>query len=123
MEENYKGLLKTYKEFTFLKQADLLRFYIDTFYPNKTIAILYDCKEAIETVPRLSVLKRDNYFAYIKQQRQTLSLFNLTLLQKQKIGFSHLEWILNGRFIKIVNSLEITKEQHNGQRSTINVRM
>ena len=66
MEENLKGLLKTYKEFTFLKQTDLLRFYIDKFYPDQTIAVIYDCKEAIETVPRLSILKRDNYMAYIK---------------------------------------------------------
>jgi hypothetical protein len=66
MEDNLKGLLKTYKEFTFLKQTDLLRFYIDTFYPDKTVAVIYDCKDAVETVPRLSILKRDNYFAYIK---------------------------------------------------------
>ena len=41
MEDNLKGLLQTYKEFTFLKQSELLRFYIDTFYPNETIAIVY----------------------------------------------------------------------------------
>jgi hypothetical protein len=66
MEENLKGLLKTHKEFTFLKQQDLLRFYIGTFYPDTTVAVIYDCKDAVETVPRLSILKRDNYFAYIK---------------------------------------------------------
>jgi hypothetical protein len=66
MENNFKGLLKTYKEFTFLKQTDLLRYYIDSFYADKTVAIIYDCKDAIETVPRLSILKRDNYVAYIK---------------------------------------------------------
>jgi hypothetical protein len=66
MEDNFKGLLKTHKELTFLKQNDLLRFYIDNFYPDKTVAVIYDCKEAVETVPRLSLLKRDNYFAYIK---------------------------------------------------------
>ena len=66
MEENLKGLLKVHKEFTFLKQVDLLRFYIETFYPKETVAVIYDCKEAIETVPRLSILKRDNYIAYIK---------------------------------------------------------
>jgi hypothetical protein len=72
MKDNLKGLLKTYKEFTFLKQADLLRFYIDNFYPNQSVAVIYDCKEAIETVPRLSILKRDNYFAYIKATKSDI---------------------------------------------------
>jgi hypothetical protein len=66
MEENYKGLLKTHENLQFLKTTDLLRFYLDTFYPKSTVAIIYDCKSAIETVPRLNILKRDNYIAYIK---------------------------------------------------------
>lgn len=66
MEDNYKGLLKTYKEFTFLKTNDLIRYYVSNFYPNKTIAVIYDCKEATEAVPKISILKRDNYLAYIK---------------------------------------------------------
>lgn len=69
MDENYKGLLKTYKEFTFIKISDLLRFYLDNFYPEETVAVIYDCKEAVETVPRLSMLKRDNYFAYLKAEK------------------------------------------------------
>lgn len=72
MEENLKGLLKTYKEFTFLKNTDLLRYYIDNFYPNQTIAIIYDCKEAVETVPRFSILKRDNYLSYIKATKSDI---------------------------------------------------
>jgi hypothetical protein len=66
MEENYKGLLKTHENLQFLKTTDLLRFYIDKFYESNTVAVIYDCKAAVETVPRLSLLKRDNYFAYIK---------------------------------------------------------
>lgn len=66
MEPNLKGLLKTYKEFTFLKISDLLRLYIDYFFPEGTIAVVYDCKQAVQTVPRLNMLKRDNYFAFLK---------------------------------------------------------
>ena len=74
MEENYKGLLKTHEELRFLKTSDLLRFYIDNFYPDTTVAVIYDCKDAVETVPRLSLLKRDNYFAYIKASKSDFIL-------------------------------------------------
>jgi len=66
MENNLKGLLKTHENLRFLKTSDLLRFYINGFYQFHTVAVIYDCKEAIETVPRLSILKRDNFFAFIK---------------------------------------------------------
>jgi hypothetical protein len=74
MEENYKGLLKTHEELRFLKTSDLLRFYIDNFYPDITVAVIYDCKDAVETVPRLSLLKRDNYFAYLKASKSDFIL-------------------------------------------------
>jgi len=66
MSDNYKGLLKTHENLRFIKNSDLLRFYIENFYEESTVAVIYDCKDAIETVPRLSILKRDNYVAYIK---------------------------------------------------------
>ena len=69
MENNLKGLLKTHENLRFLKTSDLLRFYIEKFYHLYTVAVIYDCKEAIETVPRLSILKRDNYFAYMKAMK------------------------------------------------------
>jgi hypothetical protein len=64
--ENLKGLLKTFGEFTFLNRSDLIRLYLRVFYRQSVVVVIYTPKLALEYVPRIATLKRDNFLAYKK---------------------------------------------------------
>lgn len=63
---NFRGLLRTNQEFSFIKLNDLIKLYIYLFYKDEIVAVIFDPKLAIEYVPKIMMLKRDNLDAYFK---------------------------------------------------------
>jgi hypothetical protein len=43
---------------------DLVNLWINTYYPDKVILVLYNCHEAFDSIPVLNILKRDNLKVY-----------------------------------------------------------
>jgi hypothetical protein len=64
--KNFAGLINKYGPYHFLNTKDLIRFFIQSFYKENAVAFIIDCKEAFNTIPRLNILKRDDYTAYEK---------------------------------------------------------
>jgi len=63
---NFRGLLKINQEFNFIKLTDLIQLYVYLFYPKDIIVVILDPQLAIEYVPKIKMLKRDNFDAYLK---------------------------------------------------------
>ena len=63
---NFRGLLRTNQEYTFIKLNDLIKLYVYLFYPTDIVVVILDPKLAIEYVPKIKMLKRDNLDAYFK---------------------------------------------------------
>jgi hypothetical protein len=51
-------------EYAFINVSELLTIFLTLFYPNKVVVVLFDCKEWVEFIPKLQVLKRDKWTAY-----------------------------------------------------------
>jgi hypothetical protein len=63
---NFRGLLKIDREFNFIKLTDLIQLYVYLFYPDNIVVVILDPQLAIEYVPKIKMLKRDNLDAYLK---------------------------------------------------------
>ena len=63
---NFRGLLRTDQEYSFIKLNDLMHLYISLFYKEDIIVVILDPQLAIEYVPKIKMLKRDNLDAYLK---------------------------------------------------------
>ena len=63
---NFRGLLRMDQEFTFIKLSDLINLYVSLFYSKDIIVVILDPQLAIEYVPKIKMLKRDNFDAYFK---------------------------------------------------------
>lgn len=63
---NFRGLLRTDQEYTFIKLQDLIQLYVSLFYRDDIIVVILDPQLAIEYVPKIKMLKRDNLDAYLK---------------------------------------------------------
>lgn len=87
--KKYKGLLKTFGEFTFLRRSDLIRLYLEIFYPDSTVVVIYDPKLALEYVPRISMLKRDNFLAFLKCEQS-----DFIIVEFDNIGLAE-DWVFS----------------------------
>ena len=65
MLKNLKGLIKKRRGYHFLNSIDLLTYFINEHYADTCVAVLLDCRTAFATVPKLNILKRDDYTSYI----------------------------------------------------------
>ena len=63
---NFRGLLRTDKEYSFIKQTDLIKLYVSIFYSDGVIVVINTPEIALEYVPKIKMLKRDNLDAYLK---------------------------------------------------------
>lgn len=61
---NNKGLLRKSSNMQFLQSSDIMRVFLHLFYKNDVVCIIYNCKEVCDVIPRLQMLKRDNWGAY-----------------------------------------------------------
>jgi hypothetical protein len=55
-----------YGPYHFLNTKDLLRFFIQIFYKDSAVAFIPDCKQAFNIIPKLNILKRDDFTVYEK---------------------------------------------------------
>ena len=65
MVKNFGGLLKHRRGYHFLNPNDLLRYFIQEHYPDECVVVLLDCKKAFINIPKLNILKRDDYSSYL----------------------------------------------------------
>jgi hypothetical protein len=61
---NNKGLLRRSGDMQFLNKSDIMRIFLNLFYKHDVVAILYDCDVHCDNIPKLQILKRDNWGAY-----------------------------------------------------------
>jgi hypothetical protein len=62
---NLKGLLKIRGEFRFVNQTDIMKLFVTMLYPKKSVVVIYNCKKAFETIPKLNIKKRDDFTTYM----------------------------------------------------------
>lgn len=62
---NLKGLMRVRGEYRFVNMADMIRMFVKIFYPKTSVVLIYDCKKAFATIPKLSIKKRDDYSSYM----------------------------------------------------------
>lgn len=63
---NFRGLLRTDQEYSFIKTTNLIQLYVYLFYPKEIIVVILDPQLAIEYVPKIMMLKRDKLDSYLK---------------------------------------------------------
>lgn len=57
--------MKKKNQYHFLNLNDLISFFVEQHYKDKSILVIMDCKEAFTSIPKLNILKRDNYSAFL----------------------------------------------------------
>lgn len=77
---NFRGLLRTDQEYSFIKTTNLIQLYIYLFYPKETVVVILDPKLAIEYVPKIMMLKRDKLDAYLKAKYCDLIIIDFKTL-------------------------------------------
>ena len=86
---NFRGLLRTDQEYSFIKQTDLIQLYISLFYAKDIVVIILDPQLAIEYVPKIKMLKRDNLDAYLKAKHCNFIIVDFeTILSAEDWVFS-----------------------------------
>lgn len=75
---NFRGLLKTNEKYSFIKTTNLIQLYIYLFYPKETVVVILDPQLAMEYVPKIMMLKRDNLDAYLKAKHCDLIIVDFT---------------------------------------------
>lgn len=65
MLKNFTGLLKRRRGYHFLNSIDLIHYFIQEHYPDACVAVLLDCRAAFTNIPKLNILKRDDYTSYL----------------------------------------------------------
>jgi hypothetical protein len=86
---NFRGLLRTDQEYTFIKLKDLIQLYISLFYKDDIVVVILDPQLAIEYVPKIKMLKRDNLDAYLKAKHCNFILIDFdTVISAEDWVFS-----------------------------------
>jgi hypothetical protein len=65
MIKNFVGLLKKRRGYHFLNSIDLMRYFIEEHYSDSCVAVLLDCRTAFTSIPKLNIMKRDDYSSYL----------------------------------------------------------
>lgn len=63
--KRFFGLLKKRKGYHFLNAIDLLAYFIQLHYIDECVLVILDCKKAFSGLPKLNILKRDDYDSYL----------------------------------------------------------
>lgn len=61
---NNKGLLRKSGNMQFINSDEIMRVFLSLFYKNEVVVVLYNCNKMCEVIPKLQILKRDNWGAY-----------------------------------------------------------
>jgi hypothetical protein len=61
---NNKGLLRKSGDMQFVNQSEIMRVFLNLFYKNDVVVVLYNCPKHCEEIPKLQILKRDNWGAW-----------------------------------------------------------
>jgi hypothetical protein len=86
---NFRGLLRIDQEYSFIKITDLIQLYISLFYSKDIVAVILDPQLAMEYVPKIKMLKRDNLDAYLKAKQCNLIIVDFeTVLSAEDWVFS-----------------------------------
>jgi len=73
---NFRGLLKSDQEYNFIKTTDLIQLYVYLFHPKEIIVVIIDPQLAMEYVPKIKMLKRDNFDSYLKAKNCNFIIVN-----------------------------------------------
>ena len=63
--QSFPFFKKHRKGHLFLNKIDLIEFFIKLAYPDEVVLILFDCKKAFTTIPKLIIKKRDDFSTYM----------------------------------------------------------
>lgn len=108
MSKNFVGLLKKRKGYHFLNSIDLLTYFINEHYPDDCVAVLLNCKTAFTNIPKLNILKRDDYTTYLMglvNDYVIIEFANVPTAEDYLFGFADeakIKWVIfkNGIIIR-----------------------
>lgn len=108
MNKNYVGLLKKRRGYHFLNSIDLITYFINEHYPDCCVAVLLNCKTAFTAIPKLNILKRDDYTSFLMglaNDHVIIEFANVTTAEDYLFGFADeakIKWIIykNGKLIR-----------------------
>lgn len=108
MVKNYGGLLKKRRGYHFLNSIDLLTYIIREQYADACVAAILDCKTAFTGIPKLNILKRDDYSTYLlglANDHVIIEFANVTTAEDYVFGFpieSNIRYLIfkNGKLIR-----------------------
>jgi len=63
--EDLKGLLNHRGMYHFVDQSKIMLLFVRQFYNEKTVVLIYECKKAFQLIPKLNILKRDDFSSYM----------------------------------------------------------
>jgi len=63
--QHFPFFKKQHKGHQFLTYDDIVEFFVKLIYQNDIVLVLYNCKTAFLTVPKLTIKKRDDFSTYM----------------------------------------------------------
>lgn len=57
---------KKYGNYQFCKKDDLINLWVNTYYSNRVVVVLFEAYRAFDSIPMLNILKRDNFAVYME---------------------------------------------------------
>lgn len=61
---NNKGLLRRSGNMQFINDNEIMRVFLSLFYKNDIVVVLHNCDKICDSIPKLAILKRDNWGAF-----------------------------------------------------------
>ena len=94
-----------YGNYQFCKRDDLINLWINQYYKDKVVVVLYDSYKAFESIPFLNILKRDRLPVYLEGIQSEYTFVEFETPEKAcdfVFGFEYkteLKWVIynNGK--------------------------
>ena len=77
-----KNLLSRRGEFYFLSIKQLIKYVVQIEYPKSIVVVFYDCVSAFEAIPKLNILKRDDYNTYLAGTKNDFVMIEFESIEK-----------------------------------------
>jgi len=77
-----KNLLSRRGEFYFLSIKQLIKYVVQIEYPKSVVVVFYDCVSAFEVIPKLNILKRDDYNTYLAGTKNDFVMIEFESIEK-----------------------------------------
>jgi hypothetical protein len=108
MNKFYRGLIKKRRGYHFLNSIDLITYFINAHYADSCVAVLLDCRAAFTQIPKLNILKRDDYSSYLMglaNDHVIIEFANVVTAEDYVFGFADeakIKWVIykNGKLVR-----------------------